>query len=78
MASDPLFIPQILLHVGPEPLADWLRHYLALGSYTALARAADAVNVAGLVERLPPRQRFRLRRAVEGWRYGAGLDFFKA
>jgi len=33
---DPLFIPQILGHVGPAALVDWLGHFAMLGAYTLL------------------------------------------
>lgn len=53
--------------------ADWFVHFLALGGYTALnALAAPLRAVSG---RLPPRQRYLLRRRLETWRYGSGQDY---
>jgi len=34
MVNDPAFVPPLLAHVGPGPLADWLVHVLGLGAYT--------------------------------------------
>jgi hypothetical protein len=36
MVTDPLFVPEILKHVGPVAFADWFVHFVGLGSYTAL------------------------------------------
>ena len=33
---------QILFHVGPSSLVDWLRHFAALGLYTALHEAVGS------------------------------------
>ena len=33
---DPLFIPQILQHVGVKSIAEWVLHFSAMGLYTAL------------------------------------------
>lgn len=74
MLGDPLFVPQILAHVGPGPLADWLLHFLALTLYTVLHTAFSPL-LGPLAPRLPPRQRFLLRRTLEAWRYGSGLDY---
>ena len=74
MMSDPLFVPQILAHVGPLPLADWAVHFVALVWYRALhAAAAPAVREAA--KKLPPRQRYVLHRWLDAWKYGSGQDY---
>ena len=40
-AKAPLFVPQILTQAGPGPIADWAKHFAALGAYDALSRAAE-------------------------------------
>jgi hypothetical protein len=35
-AQDPLFVPQLMAHVGPVALADWLVHVGGLAAYSAL------------------------------------------
>eukprot|EP00208_Stichococcus_sp_RCC1054_P007563 CAMPEP_0206136508 /NCGR_PEP_ID=MMETSP1473-20131121/1749_1 /ASSEMBLY_ACC=CAM_ASM_001109 /TAXON_ID=1461547 /ORGANISM="Stichococcus sp, Strain RCC1054" /LENGTH=633 /DNA_ID=CAMNT_0053529101 /DNA_START=287 /DNA_END=2188 /DNA_ORIENTATION=+ len=74
MASDPLFVPQILKHVGPGPFVDWFVHFVALGVYTVLHWVA-APPLKLLAGRLPPRQQYGLRRQLDSWRYGSGLDY---
>ena len=39
MVNDPLFVPEILKHVGPVAFVDWFVHFVGLGSYTALTFA---------------------------------------
>ena len=74
MLNDPAFIPQILRHVGPLPLADWARHFAGLLWYRVLhAAAAPALRPAA--KQLPPRPRFVLRRWLDAWKYGSGQDY---
>lgn len=73
MVNDPLFVPEILKHVGPTAFVDWFVHFVGLGGYTALNALAPPLRaVAG---RLPSRQRFLLNRQLEAWRYGSGQDY---
>ena len=75
MAADPLFVPQLLLHIGAGPLIEWLGHVASLGAYAALhAAAAPAVRRA-LLPQLTAREQFRWRRAMEAWEYGSGQDY---
>jgi hypothetical protein len=41
MVNDPLFVPEILKHVGPVAFVDWFVHFVGLGSYTALNALGD-------------------------------------
>lgn len=75
LVADPLSVPAIMARVGPTALADWLLHVAALAVYTALSAAAGGGRGERISERLPPRQRFVLRRALEAWQYGSGRDF---
>ncbi|CAL50078.1 unnamed product [Ostreococcus tauri] len=89
-ASKPLFVPEILINAGPGPIADWFRHFIALGMYDLLSSPAGAVahalrpagqdesNANPLVEAvsgsLSPRQKFFIRRHAEAVIYGCGRD----
>lgn len=75
MTGDPLFVPQIFFRVGLGPLGDWMIHYLGLITFTGLVKIVDKWELESKVEKFPPRQRFLLKRAMENWRYGAGLDY---
>lgn len=74
MKADPLFVPAILARVGPGPLSDWLMHYIGILAYTAMYRLANQYDLLDIANKLPDRQKFILRRAVERWKYGSGLD----
>ena len=74
MKADPLFVPAILARVGPGPLSDWLMHYIGILAYTAFYRLASRYDLLNVANNLPDRQKFILRRAVERWQYGSGLD----
>ncbi|MEB3224609.1 MAG: FAD-binding oxidoreductase [Synechococcus sp.] len=56
----------LLPHLGVGALADWLRHYLALGLYT---------SGYALGQRLPLGDSYQARRRLEAWQYGSGQDF---
>ena len=74
MTADPGFIPQILLHVGPVPILDWTKHFIALGWYTALYKAFGPLD--GLIStQLNPLLKFRWKRNLEAWKYGSGCDY---
>ena len=76
MVADPAFVPQLVAHVGPAALADWLLHVGALGGYTALnAAAAPPLRALAGAKLLPPKADFALRRALDAWQYGSGADF---
>jgi len=116
MAADPLFVPPLLLHLGPGPLADFTRHFAAMALYDALYRglgpvvrffagegssgaaaggvgggaggssvvvAASAASAEGggwLARHgqglgVPPSVGYRLRRTLDAWKYGSGMDY---
>lgn len=74
VALDPALVPQLLAHVGPAALAEWTRHVAAMGAYTA-AHGAARPAVEAAIGLATPRERFRLKRLLEAWEYGAGLDY---
>ncbi|WP_099239932.1 NAD(P)/FAD-dependent oxidoreductase [Synechococcus sp. BDU 130192] len=59
----------LLPHLGVGALADWLRHYLALGLYT---------SGYALSQRLPMGDSYQAKRRREAWQYGSGQDFHQA
>jgi lycopene cyclase CruP len=73
--KDPLFVPQLVTHVGVLAMADWLRNFIALGWYELLYvlrghrlwRRAEEGAWDG-------KKRFRVRRWVEALRWGSGRD----
>ena len=82
MLSDPLSIPPLLLHVGPEPLIDWLKHVAALGAFTQLHSILNSlIGTRGseqekrLTQRLSSEKRFALNRYREALEFGSGMDF---
>ena len=74
MTADPGFIPQILRHVGPVPILDWTRHFIALGVYTALHETLAPLDSL-LSSQLNPLLKFRWKRSLEAWKYGSGNDY---
>lgn len=74
--ADPLFMPQIVRHVGISTLLEWLGHVGMIGIYT-VADAVVSPVLTGLVDTFEgdPRKKFRLRRQMEAWKYGSGRDY---
>jgi hypothetical protein len=75
MSSNPALIIPILRHCGPGPVLDWTRHFVAMGVYTLLWRTAAPLAPALRGAPLPARARYALRRALDAWQYGSGLDY---
>jgi lycopene cyclase CruP len=70
--THPKIVIPIIPHVGILTLVDWTIHYLNLGRYSALYPIGKLLQPA--IERLPSRQRYNCRRAIEAWKYGSGQD----
>jgi lycopene cyclase CruP len=70
---DPALVIKLLPQVGVGTLADWLGHYLSLGSYGALHRLAPALK--GLVEASDAGNRYRWQCRFDAWKYGSGNDY---
>lgn len=76
MVTRPSSVPEILLHVGPGPLAEWTVHFAALAAYAALdSAAAPALRALAEGPMLTPKQRYAVHRTLDAWRYGAGRDY---
>ena len=76
--QDPLTPFRIIPHVGVGPFLDFVRHFFMTGVYTVLYRVNGARalrRAASLENDLTPRQRFQLRRRVDAWKFGSGLDY---
>jgi lycopene cyclase CruP len=69
----PGMIPKILQQVGVAALLDWMGHFGALGTYSALTQISPLLG--SWSDRLPEPSRFRWQQRLEGWIYGAGADY---
>jgi hypothetical protein len=73
--ADPLFMPQIVNHVGIPTLVEWLGHVLNMGVYCA-CDAFVSPAIRPIVDRLEDKKlRFRMRRLMEAWKFGSGSDY---
>lgn len=72
MASDPLFIPQLLRHVGPLAMLDWVRHFVALGVYDLGYRVLKPLRKWS--EGWGEGARYRMRRCLDALEFGSGND----
>lgn len=73
--DDPLFVFNIFGRVGVKPLVDWMVHYVAMVAYTGVYKAVEKLELAEKAEKLGPRQKYLVRRALQRWQFGAGLDY---
>lgn len=78
---DPANIPQLLYHIGPLELADWLRHFANMLAYDALHRTVGEPIIrrlsspSGDHETTHQRLAFKLNRLADAWEYGSGNDY---
>jgi lycopene cyclase CruP len=63
--ADPVLIAGVIKQVGLANLADWLVHYLNLGSYSLLNQ----------LDRLSSDRRYRWQCRRNAWLYGSGGDY---
>mmetsp|Transcript_13429 Transcript_13429/g.42610 ORF Transcript_13429/g.42610 Transcript_13429/m.42610 type:complete len:612 (+) Transcript_13429:15-1850(+) len=75
MLSAPLTAVEILIRLGPVPLADWFVHFAAMVLGSALGSEQSRALAKAAAPLLPPETRFELDRVVEGWQFGSGLDY---
>jgi len=75
--KDPLFMPEIISHVGILTLVDWLGHVFMLTLYTGLHTFVTPIVNVGIDNDLivDTRQKYRLRRFMDAWKYGSGCDY---
>ena len=69
---DPRLILPLLPQIGLGVLADWLKHYLALGLYTGLTSWGEQLD--SLSQQWPPQYRYLWQQYLQAWRYGSGLE----
>ncbi|KAK4758981.1 hypothetical protein SAY87_020282 [Trapa incisa] len=74
MFAKPQILPCIFDQVGIPVLLDWSGHFFMLGLYTFLSTFVDPL-VRPLVNSSPPGRKYKWKRYLEAWRYGAGLDY---
>jgi len=73
--KDPLFMPEIVAHVGIRNLVEWLGHVTMMSLYTTAHFAVSPV-ISPFVNKIEnPRERFRWRRVMEAWEFGSGSDY---
>uniref|UniRef100_A0A164ZW91 Uncharacterized protein n=1 Tax=Daucus carota subsp. sativus TaxID=79200 RepID=A0A164ZW91_DAUCS len=70
--GDPVLKP--FLQVGIPVLLDWFGHFTMLGYYTFLSVFIDPI-ISPSIGTLPDKTRFKWKRQLEAWKYGAGLDY---
>lgn len=75
MLSSPLVAIEILLRLGPGPLADWMVHFAAMCLGSVLGSEQSRGLAKAVSPLLAPEPRFGASRFVEGWQYGSGLDY---
>ncbi|KAD6794430.1 hypothetical protein E3N88_05326 [Mikania micrantha] len=74
MLTKPQILPSILKQVGLPVLIDWLGHFLQLGSYTFLSIYIDPL-IRPLIDTFSIEKKYKWKRQLEAWKYGAGLDY---
>lgn len=73
-----MLILQIVPHVGIPAMLDFFSHFAAMGWYTLLSTTLSEPLMALTApdSLLDAATRFRIRRQVEAWKFGSGLDYF--
>lgn len=73
--ADPLFMPEIVAHVGLPRLVNWLGHVYMMGYYGLLDAFVSPIlePIANNIKN--KKNRFLLRRKMEAWKYGSGNDY---
>lgn len=74
MARDPLFIPQLLKHVGPLAMLDWLKNHIMLGLYELFYVLFRPLRQKADSGAWDEKTRFRIKRWVDALQYGSGRD----
>ncbi|KAF3332129.1 Lycopene cyclase protein [Carex littledalei] len=74
MLTQPRILPSIFKQVGVGVILDWSIHFFTLGYFSFLSSFIDPM-IRSWVESLPPRERYKWRRYLDAWKYGAGLDY---
>ncbi|KAJ9686491.1 hypothetical protein PVL29_015410 [Vitis rotundifolia] len=74
MLSKPQILPSIFKQVGVPVLLDWSGHFVMLGYYTFLSTFIDPA-IRPLINAFPAKMKYKWKRYLEAWKYGAGLDY---
>lgn len=73
--ADPLLMGELVKHVGPSKLSDFLGHVAKMGIYSLLDTAVAPI-MEKMMDRIDdPRTKFQMRRRMENWKYGSGNDY---
>eukprot|EP00549_Striatella_unipunctata_P022022 CAMPEP_0118699942 /NCGR_PEP_ID=MMETSP0800-20121206/16243_1 /TAXON_ID=210618 ORGANISM="Striatella unipunctata, Strain CCMP2910" /NCGR_SAMPLE_ID=MMETSP0800 /ASSEMBLY_ACC=CAM_ASM_000638 /LENGTH=1167 /DNA_ID=CAMNT_0006600343 /DNA_START=1 /DNA_END=3505 /DNA_ORIENTATION=+ len=73
--ADPLFMPEIVNHVGLKELGDWVGHVGMMGLYSVLDSTVSPVIKRAIKKITNPRERFQWLRKLEAWKFGSGNDY---
>eukprot|EP00980_Cylindrotheca_fusiformis_P029467 scaffold23479_cov143-Cylindrotheca_fusiformis.AAC.17 len=73
--ADPLFMPEIVGHIGLPRLVDWLGHLSMMAVYTALDTVVSPLLQPVAENTKDPRKKFTLKRQMEAWKFGSGGDY---
>lgn len=75
-AQDLLTPLKIVPHVGLAAMGDFFYHFFNMGMYTLYYRVLGALLLRQAEDSSDAVTAWRLRRTVEGWKFGCGLDFY--
>eukprot|EP00188_Purpureofilum_apyrenoidigerum_P002729 Plantae.Rhodophyta-Purpureofilum_apyrenoidigerum.ctg27932.p1 GENE.Plantae.Rhodophyta-Purpureofilum_apyrenoidigerum.ctg27932~~Plantae.Rhodophyta-Purpureofilum_apyrenoidigerum.ctg27932.p1 ORF type:complete len:529 (-),score=86.04 Plantae.Rhodophyta-Purpureofilum_apyrenoidigerum.ctg27932:107-1693(-) len=73
MVSNPLLVLKVMQHVGPVPVADWMKHYVALGAYDFAYRISSLLPNPNHDGRTTSRE-YYWKRVRDSIKYGSGQD----
>jgi hypothetical protein len=73
--ADPTFMPKIVSTVGIPELVKWMGHVGNMGLYSLLDSTASPLVESVAEGKVDPRERFKLKRLTEQWKWGSGNDY---
>jgi hypothetical protein len=73
--NDPLTPFRIVPHVGIPAMLDFFGHFWNLFLYTMLSKYVAPLIESRLSQETDASKRFHLKRLIEAWQFGAGLDY---
>ena len=75
--SQDLTIPiRVIPHVGLTAIIDFMKHFICLAIYTVLSNTVGPALESSSGTLPDSAMRFRVRRTVEAWKYGSGMDYY--
>ncbi len=69
----PLLVLRLLPQLGPIRIARWLKHFAALGVYSAMDPISHRLD--GVTQSLSDKEKYRWHRWQQAWKYGSGGDY---